>query len=170
MTKIESPKAVGIVMGSESDMDRMRSVWEVLEEFQVGYEVNIMSAHRSPDMTARYAAEAKSRGLRVLIAGAGAAAHLAGVLAAHTCLPVIGVPLASSSLGGLDALLATVQMPRGVPVATVAINGSSNAGLLAVQILAVNDDDLHQRLTGYKKKMAEKIQERNEQLDLGKPK
>ncbi|MFH1739664.1 MAG: 5-(carboxyamino)imidazole ribonucleotide mutase [bacterium] len=170
MTKKESPKAVGIVMGSESDIDRMRSVWEVLEEFQVGYEVNIMSAHRSPEMTARYAAEAKDRGLRVLIAGAGAAAHLAGVLAAHTCLPVIGVPLGSSTLGGLDALLATVQMPRGVPVATVAINGSANAGLLAVQILAVTDDDLHRRLTAYKEKMAENIQKCNERLDIGKSK
>jgi 5-(carboxyamino)imidazole ribonucleotide mutase len=170
MTEGASRKLVGIVMGSESDEDRMRGSWEALEEFDVGYEVSILSAHRSPEMTRRYAAEAEARGLRVLIAGAGAAAHLAGALAAHTCLPVIGVPLASSSLGGLDALLATVQMPRGVPVGVVAIDNSYNAGLLAVQILAVSDDDLRERFTAFKQKLANNIWTRNKNPKINRAK
>ena len=162
------PQMIGIVMGSQSDVERMRGAWEALEAFDVGYEVNILSAHRSPEMTTRYASEAEVRGLRVLIAGAGAAAHLAGVLAAHTCLPVIGVPFASSCLDGLDALLATVQMPRGVPVGVVAIDNSFNAGLLAIQILAVSDDDLRRRFEAYKQNMADDIKTHNENLQLKK--
>jgi len=170
MTEEESPKRVGILMGSESDMDRMRGAWEALEAFEVGYEVSIRSAHRSPETTATYAAEAEARGLRVLIAGAGAAAHLAGALAAYTCLPVIGVPLSSPSLGGLDALLATVQMPRGVPVAVVAIDNSYNAGLLAVQILALTDEKLRKRFAAYKERMAADIASQNEALRVRKEK
>lgn len=161
MAEGKSAKLVGILMGSESDADRMRGAWEALEAFDVGYEVNILSAHRTPERTAKYAAEAEARGLRVLIAGAGTAAHLAGAVAAHTCLPVIGVPLAASSLGGLDALLASAQMPRGVPVAVVAIDNSYNAGLLAVQILAASDDDLRKRFAAYKQKLADIIQTQN---------
>ncbi len=166
MSKEENSVLVGILMGSESDLDRMRGVWEVLGEFDIGYEVKILSAHRTPDLTTQYAVEAEKRGLRVLVAGAGLAAHLAGVVAAHTVLPVIGVPLASSSLGGLDSLLSTVQMPPGVPVATVAVNGSRSAGILAVQILAVQDVRLRDRLKEYRQKMVEKVMTVNENLNL----
>jgi phosphoribosylaminoimidazole carboxylase PurE protein len=156
-------------MGSESDVDRMRGAWEALEAFDLRYEISIVSAHRSPEMTARYAAEAEGRGLRVLIAGAGASAHLAGALAAHTCLPVIGVPLASSCLNGLDALLATVQMPCGVPVGVVAIDNSYNAGLLAVQILAAGDPGLRKRFADYKRKMADDVM-KHENMQIRKTK
>lgn len=139
---------VGILMGSESDRPRMEGASKVLEELEVPHEVHVMSAHRTPDAVATYAGEAAERGIRVLIAGAGMAAHLAGAVAARTILPVIGVPLDGSPLSGLDALLATVQMPPGIPVATVAIGnaGAKNAGFLAAQIIALQDEALASRL------------------------
>ena len=139
---------VGILMGSESDRPRMEGASKVLDELEVPYEVHVMSAHRTPDAVAAYAGGAAERGIKVLIAGAGMAAHLAGAMAARTILPVIGVPLDGSPLNGLDALLATVQMPPGIPVATVAIGnaGAKNAGFLAAQIIALQDEALASRL------------------------
>jgi phosphoribosylaminoimidazole carboxylase PurE protein len=139
---------VGILMGSESDRSRMEGTSQVLGELDIPYEQHVMSAHRTPERVAEYASGASARGLRVLVAGAGMAAHLAGAVAARTTLPVIGVPLDSSSLQGLDALLATVQMPPGIPVATVAVGsaGAKNAGWLAAQILALGDPALAARL------------------------
>ncbi len=156
---------VGIIMGSKSDLERMRGASEALEHFGVGFEVKILSAHRCPDATARYSAEAEERGIGVLIAGAGAAAHLAGTLAAHSCLPILAVPLASSCLNGLDALLASVQMPRGVPVGVVAIDNSYNAGLLAVQILALQDPSLGRKLKAYKQDLAAKVEAANKEIE-----
>ena len=149
------PPRVGILVGSASDLPTLRPAVEILDRFGVEHELRVLSAHRTPDATAAYAREAYQRGLRVLIAGAGAAAHLAGALAAQTPLPVIGVPVQSSALNGLDALLSIVQMPRGVPVATVAIGGGANAGLLAVQILAVADPGLFDQLLAYKRELAD---------------
>jgi 5-(carboxyamino)imidazole ribonucleotide mutase len=151
---------VGILMGSESDLPLMEEAAKVLEEYGVPHELRICSAHRTPERAAAYAREAAGRGLKVLIAGAGGAAHLAGALAAATVLPVIGVPLESSSLQGLDALLATVQMPAGVPVATVAIGkaGARNAALLALAILATGDATLRARLEAARRAMAEKVE------------
>jgi 5-(carboxyamino)imidazole ribonucleotide mutase len=139
---------VGILMGSESDRPRMQGAGEVLGELGIPHEAHVMSAHRTPDRVAEYAETAASRGIRVLIAGAGMAAHLAGAVAARTLLPVIGVPLEGSPLGGLDALLSTVQMPPGVPVATVAVGpaGAKNAGYLAAQILALDHPEIRKRL------------------------
>jgi 5-(carboxyamino)imidazole ribonucleotide mutase len=157
---------VSIVMGSDSDLEIMREATKPLEEFGIAYEIDITSAHRSPHRTAEYAAKAADRGIRVIIAGAGGAAHLAGVIAAHTTLPVIGVPMPSSSLGGMDALLATVQMPAGIPVATVAIGkaGATNAGILAAQILGVADAGISKKLTGYKEKLARGVEEKSKKL------
>lgn len=157
---------VGILMGSDSDWENMKPCADVLQSFGVPYEVLVSSAHRSPERTAEYASTAQSRGMKVLIGAAGLAAHLSGVLAAHTTLPVIGVPMPGSSLGGLDALLATVQMPPGIPVATVAIGkpGARNAGILAVQMLALSDDDLKIALDKMKAEMAEKVGEASESL------
>src|SRR5436309_1778977 len=134
-----SKPLISIVMGSDSDLEIMREAGKALEEFGIAYEIDVTSAHRSPDRTAEFARSAAGRGIRVIIAGAGGAAHLAGVIAAHTTLPVIGVPIPSTSLNGMDSLLATVQMPAGIPVATVAIGkpGATNAGILAAQILGV---------------------------------
>lgn len=146
--------AVGIVLGSDSDLPVMEGAIRVFYEFGVPFESSVMSAHRSPRRAADYAAAAEERGLQVIIAGAGMAAHLPGVLAAYTSLPVIGVPLQSGSLNGTDALYAIVQMPPGVPVATVAVNGAQNAALLAVQILALNDDRLRRQLRAHKERMA----------------
>jgi 5-(carboxyamino)imidazole ribonucleotide mutase len=145
---------VGIVMGSASDAPIMDGAVEALRELGVPVEVRVLSAHRTPDETIDYARKASSRGLKVLIAGAGGAAHLAGVLAAATGLPVIGVPIALANLGGLDSLLAMVQMPKGVPVATVAVNGARNAGLLAARMLALSDDELAAALERQREKMA----------------
>ena len=133
---------VGIVMGSSSDLEVMNDAAKILDQFEVEHEVRVISAHRTPSAMLEYASDAQGRGLKVLIAGAGGAAHLPGMLAASTTLPVIGVPVALSQLDGLDSLLSMVQMPRGVPVATVAVNGARNAGLLAVRILAVDDAKL----------------------------
>jgi 5-(carboxyamino)imidazole ribonucleotide mutase len=145
---------VGIAMGSSSDLPTLKPAAEILARFGVAHELRVLSAHRTPDAMAAYAREAYARGLRVLIAGAGGAAHLPGMLAAHTPLPVIGVPVATTSLNGLDALLSIVQMPRGVPVATVAVGGGANAGLLAVQILATSDVALFEQLRAYKEELA----------------
>lgn len=151
---------VGILMGSESDLPVMEEAAKVLEEYGVLHEVRICSAHRTPERAAAYAREAAGRGLKVLIAGAGGAAHLAGALAAQTVLPVIGVPLDSTALQGLDSLLATVQMPAGVPVATVAVGkaGARNAALLALAILATADETLRARLEVARRAMAEKVE------------
>lgn len=146
---------VGIVMGSDSDRPVMDKAHAVLDRFGIEYESEVMSAHRKPARVSEYASSAESRGLRVLIAGAGLAAHLPGVVAAHTSLPVIGVPLFQEGLAGADALYSCVQMPPGVPVATVAIGGSKNAAVLAAQILATGDDQLRAKLRDYKKELAE---------------
>jgi len=153
---------VGIVMGSDSDLEVMNAAAAILKKFQIPFEITVASAHRSPHRAAEFAASAAQRGLKVIIAGAGHAAHLAGVLAAHTVLPVIGIPIDSSCLQGLDALLATVQMPPGIPVATMAIgkSGARNAGILAVQILATADSGLHARLEEFKQEMARQVEEK----------
>src|SRR5215475_3487755 len=147
-----SKPLVSIVMGSDSDLEIMREAGKALDEFGIAYDIDVTSAHRSPDRTAEFARTAASQGIRVIIAGAGGAAHLAGVIAAHTTLPVIGVPVATSSLNGLDALLATVQMPPGVPVATVAIGrgGAENAAILAAQMMSLKSRALRQRLERFK--------------------
>lgn len=148
---------VGIVMGSDFDLPLMKKTAAVLDEFGVGYEMKVSSAHRTPEDTFAYAQAAESRGLRVIIAGAGAAAHLPGVIAAATTLPVIGVPINATALNGVDALYAIVQMPSGVPVASVGVDGAKNAGLLAVQMLALSDDGLKQKLVAYKQQMREAV-------------
>src|SRR5437016_560389 len=161
-----SKPVVSIVMGSDSDLDIMREAAKSLEEFGIGYEIDVTSAHRSPDRTAEYAKQAAGRGIRVIIAGAGGAAHLAGVIAAHTNLPVIGVPIPSTSLNGMDSLLATVQMPAGIPVATVAIGkpGATNAGILAAQILGVVDSEIAKKLEAHKEKLAAGVEEKARKL------
>ena len=145
---------VAIVMGSAKDQPKMQAAGEILVRFGVEHEVQVLSAHKTPDAAFEFAATAADRGFSVIIAGAGKAAHLAGVMAAKSLLPVIGVPL-SASLQGLDALLATVQMPTGIPVATVAVDGSANAALLAVAILALHDEELSRKLAGYRAELAE---------------
>jgi len=155
-------------MGSDSDLDIMREAAKTLEEFGIEYEIDVTSAHRSPERTAEYARKAAARGVRVIIAGAGGAAHLAGVIAAHTSLPVIGVPIPSTSLQGMDSLLATVQMPAGIPVATVAIGkpGATNAGILAAQILAVSSEPLARKLGEHKKKLENSVDEKSRKLKI----
>ncbi len=157
---------VAIAMGSDSDLETMKEAGKVLDDFKISYELVISSAHRSPHRTHDWALELEKRGVEVIIAGAGMAAHLAGVLAAFTTLPVIGVPLDGSPLKGLDALLSTVQMPPGIPVATVAIGkaGAKNAGFLAVQILALKDANLKKQLVEYRKKLEEEIGEKNKKI------
>ena len=157
---------VGIVMGSDSDWETMEGAAERLAAFEIPYEVQVVSAHRSPKAVMQYAQSARRRGLGVIIAGAGGAAHLGGVVAAYTTLPVIGVPVASTPLQGLDALLATVQMPGGVPVATVAIgrSGAENAGVLAAQILALRSRALRERLERFKMELAESVEGKNLRL------
>jgi 5-(carboxyamino)imidazole ribonucleotide mutase len=152
-----SDMSVAVVMGSASDIPVMEGAVDVLRDFGVDFEVRVLSAHRTPDATLDFARQAASNGRRVLIAGAGGAAHLAGVLAAVTPLPVIGVPIAVGELGGLDSLLAIVQMPKGVPVATVAVNGAGNAGLLAIRILALSDERLAKALAKHSDDMATKV-------------
>ncbi len=155
----EKTLRVGILMGSDSDWDKINGVAKALDEFGVGYEIHVMSAHRTPDKVLEYASTAKSRGLRVLVAAAGGAAHLAGVVASHTSLPVIGIPVKTDMMGGLDSLLSTVQMPGDVPVATVGTGsgGARNAGLLAVQILALSDETLAAAYDDFKRKLVDKI-------------
>ena len=163
-----SKALVSIVMGSDSDLDVMREAATALEAFGIAYEIDVTSAHRSPERTAEYAQKAASRGVRVIIAGAGGAAHLAGVIAAHTNLPVIGVPIPSTALNGLDSLLATVQMPAGIPVATVAIGkpGATNAGILAAQILALSNASLAKKLISHKETLANSVEEKSRKLKL----
>ncbi len=148
---------VGILMGSRSDMPVMQKASDLLAELGVEHEVRVMSAHRTPDLVADYATGAAGRGVQVIVAAAGGAAHLAGVVAAHTLLPVIGVPIATQVAGGLDSLLSTVQMPRGVPVATVSVGGAENAALLAAEILGLSDDVVQARLAAYRERQARAI-------------
>jgi len=165
LKRTRSPR-VAILMGSDSDLPVMAECAKVLEEYRVPYDARVLSAHRTPDAAARYARTAEARGLQVLVAGAGGAAHLAGALAAHSTLPVIGVPLAGSPLSGFDSLLSTVQMPPGVPVATVGVGpmGAKNAGHLAVQMLAVGDAGLRRALHDRRKAMAEDVLARSKAL------
>ncbi|MCU0494286.1 MAG: 5-(carboxyamino)imidazole ribonucleotide mutase [Chloroflexaceae bacterium] len=156
---------IGIIMGSDSDLPTMQDAAEVCREFGVSYELRVVSAHRTPADMAEYATTAHSRGLRVIIAGAGGAAHLPGMVAAYTPLPVIGVPVQSKALNGLDSLLSIVQMPGGVPVATVAIGGARNAGLLAVQILASADSALLNQVLAYKAGLADQSRAKNARLN-----
>jgi len=153
-------------MGSDSDLEIMREAGKILDEFGIAYEMGVTSAHRSPDRTAEFARNARVNGLRVIIAGAGGAAHLAGVIAAHTTLPVIGVPIPSTSLQGMDSLLATVQMPAGIPVATVAIGkpGATNAGILAAQMIGLADAEVAKKLDAYKGKLAKGVEEKSKKL------
>ena len=157
---------VGILMGSASDKDTMAEAGKALAEFGIGFEAHVMSAHRTPERVEEFVGGAYERGIRVFIAGAGKAAHLAGVVASKTCLPVLGVPMTTSDLGGLDSLLSTVQMPPGIPVATTAIgkSGAKNAGLLAVSILAASDPALYAKLVDYRAQMAAKVVETDEAL------
>ena len=148
---------VGIIMGSDSDLPVMKEAAEILDQFEVEYELTVVSAHRTPDRLYNYAESAEEKGLDVIIAGAGGAAHLPGMVAAVTTVPVIGVPVKTSKLSGLDSLYSIVQMPPGVPVATVAINGAKNAALLAVQILARSDEELNKKQKEYRQEMKEKV-------------
>ena len=158
-TKTANPPLVGIIMGSTSDWETMRHAAEVLERFGVPHERNVVSAHRTPEWMAEYARTAESRGLEVIIAGAGGAAHLPGMTASHTLVPVIGVPVQSKALQGLDSLLSIVQMPGGVPVATMAIGtaGATNAGLLAVAMLAVRRPELREKLRAFRDEQRDKV-------------
>ncbi len=162
----QSPE-VGIVMGSDSDLGVMEETTAVLKKFDISFEITVASAHRSPKRAAEFASSARTRGIKVIIAGAGHAAHLAGALAAYTTLPVIGVPIDSSCLKGFDSLLSTVQMPPGIPVATVAIGkpGARNAGILAVQILAVSDPELTKRLEEFKSEMERQVDKKAKNLE-----
>jgi len=171
MPRTPRSPVVGILMGSDSDLPVMQEAHAILQEFGVPAELHVLSAHRTPERVLRYARAAERRGLKLLIAGAGGAAHLAGVLAAHVTLPVIGVPMAGGSLGGLDALLSTVQMPAGIPVATVAIGkaGARNAGLLAVEILALAAPELTQKLRAYRARMAGEVAAKDRRLQAGQP-
>ena len=170
-TRETASPLVGILMGSDSDLPTMGEAAKVLREFDIPFEIHVSSAHRTPDRVIRFARDAEKRGFRVLIAGAGGAAHLAGVMAAHTLLPVIGVPMEGGALHGLDALLSTVQMPGGIPVATVAIGkpGARNAGLLAVQILALTDARLRRDLFASRRRMSAQVAEKDRQLQATFP-
>ena len=160
-----SPGAlVAVVMGSDSDLPVMQAAADVLAELGIGCSLHVMSAHRTPDRAAEFARTARARGLRVIIAGAGGAAHLAGVIAGHTTLPVIGVPIGTRLAGGLDSLLSTVQMPKGVPVATVAVDGARNAGILAAQMLAIADEGLARKLEQMKAAMAAEVEEKSRKI------
>lgn len=157
-------KKVAIIMGSDSDLPVVKDAVDKLREFGVPFEVHVMSAHRTPDAAAEFSKNAEKNGFGVIISAAGKAAHLGGVLAAHTILPVIGIPIKSSTLDGLDALLATVQMPSGIPVATVAIDGAANAAILAVQMLALSDKELAEKLSDMKVQMAESVKAKDEKI------
>lgn len=154
-----------IVMGSDSDLGQMKAAADVLDEFGIAYDIHVSSAHRTPARTHEIVAEGEKNGVEVFIAAAGGAAHLAGVVASATTLPVIGVPIATNIMGGMDSLLSTVQMPSGIPVATVAIGGSKNAGILAAQILSVKDEALRETLRAYRKKMADGVIAKDEKLN-----
>lgn len=156
---------VGILMGSDSDLKIMAKAAEMLEELDIAYELTIISAHRTPDKFLNYMRTAKERGIKVVIAGAGGAAHLPGMAAALTVLPVIGVPIETKALGGVDSLYSIVQMPSGIPVATVAINGAANAGLLAGKILAVGDEALTAKIEAYSKKLGEAVEAKADKIE-----
>jgi len=159
-------REVAVIMGSDSDLNVMKETMHLLKEFDVPYEVKILSAHRSPQMTSDFAKRAEKKGIKVIIAGAGGAAHLAGVVASHTVLPVIGVPMETKALKGIDSLLSTVQMPGGVPVATVAIGkaGAKNAAILAAEILGINNAALRKKLKTLKKKLVDTVKKKNKKL------
>lgn len=162
----KSSPLVGIIMGSDTDLPVMNEAAEILKEFNIPFEIKIVSAHRTPDYMSEYAKTAETRGLKVIIAGAGGSAHLPGMTASHTTLPVIGVPIKSKSLDGLDSLLSIVQMPSGVPVATVAINGAKNAAILAAEIIALSDKSVSVKLVEFKKKIGEESLNKNLKLKL----
>ena len=159
----DKPK-VAVIMGSDSDLPVVSKAIGILKEFEVNYDVRVLSAHRTPDATAEYAKEAENIGFEVIIAAAGKAAHLPGVIAAYTTLPVIGIPIKSSTLDGMDSLLSIVQMPPGIPVATVGIDSAENAGLLAIEILSLKYGELKEALILYRRKMQEKVSERDEKV------
>ncbi len=158
---------VGILMGSDSDLPVMQDAAKALDDFGIPYEITIVSAHRTPDVLFEYSKKAITRGIKVIIAGAGGAAHLPGMTASMTVLPVIGVPIKTKTMDGLDSLLSIAQMPPGVPVATVAVNGAKNAGLLAVQILGINDKKLQKKMADYKKKMDVEVKGKAKKLQKG---
>jgi phosphoribosylaminoimidazole carboxylase PurE protein len=160
---------VGIIMGSDSDLPVMQEAVKVLKQFDIGFEIGVYSAHRSPHRTLDYVKSARERGLKVIVAGAGSSAHLAGVTAAETTLPVIGVPIDSSPLSGLDSLLSTVQMPPGVPVATMGVgkSGATNAAMFAVQILALGDEKLTKKLAEYKEQLEKSVAEKSKKVQEG---
>ncbi len=165
MMKTQKP-IVGVIMGSDSDLPIMKEAIDILQQFKIPFEVKVISAHRSPEILARFANEAQKRGIKIIIAGAGGAAHLPGITAAYTPLPVIGIPVKAKSLDGLDSLLSIVQMPAGVPVATVGINQAKNAGLLAVQMLSLSDSNLMKKMIDYKKTLSEESQKKNDKLNV----
>ncbi len=159
---------VGIIMGSDSDLPVMQEAAKILDEFNVAYDMQVVSAHRTPDVMATYAKEAKTKGLQIIIAGAGGAAHLPGMTASYTTLPTIGVPIKTKNMEGLDSLASIMQMPKGIPVATVAINGAANAGLLAIAILGIHDEALQEKLETYKNNLKKTVIEKNKTLqDIG---
>lgn len=160
---MSNPK-VAIVMGSDSDFDKLKGCIKVLKRFNIEVDVNVISAHRTPEQAEQFAKSAEENGIEVIIAAAGKAAHLGGVLAAFTTLPVIGVPIKSSTMDGMDSLLSIVQMPKGIPVATVAIDGGDNAGILAAQMLSLKYDSLKAQLKQFKKEMAEEVLRKNEKI------
>lgn len=163
---VETNISVGILMGSDSDWPKIHGVSEVLKDLGVAHEVFVMSAHRTPEKVVQYASTAIARGIKIIIAAAGGAAHLAGTVAAHTTLPVIGIPVATELAGGLDSLLSTVQMPGDIPVATVGLGpgGARNAGILAAEILALSDQNLHEKLVDFRSGLHQKVQQRNERF------
>lgn len=165
MTKISSKLLVGIIMGSDSDLPVMKQAAEILDEFNVPYEIKITSAHRTPDLMSSYSKNAYKRGIKVIIAGAGGSAHLPGMCAAYSPVPVIGVPIETKALRGLDSLLSIVQMPYGVPVATVAINNSRNAALLALEILATSDKKILDKIIKFKNKIKKESLDKNKKLN-----
>ena len=161
----ETKPVIGIVMGSDSDLPTMKAAIAVCEEFEINYEVKILSAHRTPERMVSYAQNADTRGIKVIIAGAGGAAHLPGMVASLTPLPVIGVPVVTRNLQGIDSLYSIVQMPRGIPVATVAIGNAQNAGLLAIQILGSHNREILQKVKEYRQKLAQMVSDKQDQLD-----
>ena len=162
MSDAQIKPSVLLIMGSKSDWEHVKPGIEVLRELKVGFEVKVASAHRTPEKVSRLVGEARSKGIKVIIAVAGAAAHLAGVVASHTLLPVLGVPVASTPLAGFDALLSMVQMPRGMPVGVLSVGGAANASLLAAQILAISDEGLHERLAGWRKNLRQRVEDGDE--------
>ncbi len=163
-------KQIGIIMGSDSDLDVMKEAANVLDEFHIEYEITVVSAHRTPERMFTYAKEAKARGIKVIIAGAGGAAHLPGMVASITTLPVIGVPVKLKTMDGLDSLLSIVQMPAGVPVATVAINNAKNAGILAAQILGTTNDEIADKIQAFKDKMKVEVEKKAAIVEKGRSK